>query len=100
MSSALRGARLVLYESASRWNGADAEGRLVMASRAKYAATQAALMVTSRCLQTVGGRGAHRASPLERLFRDVRTATLMPPNADRALEVIGRAELAVDDGAE
>ena len=100
MSSALRGARLALYESASRWDGADAESRLVMASRAKYAATQAALMVTSRCLQTVGGRGAHRASPLERLFRDVRTATLMPPNADRALEVIGRAELGVDDGAE
>ena len=100
MTTALRGARLVLLESASRWDGADAETRLIMASRAKYLATQAALMVTSRCVQTVGGRSAHRAAPLERLFRDVRTATLMPPNVDRALEVIGRAELGVDDGAE
>ena len=67
-----------------------------MASRAKYLATQASLMVTSRCVQTVGGRSAHKTAPLERLFRDVRTATLMPPNVDRAQEVIGRAELGVD----
>ena len=96
MTTALRGARLLLRESASRWNSADAETRLVMASRAKYLATQASLMVTSRCVQTVGGRSAHRTAPLERLFRDVRTATLMPPNVDRAQEVIGRAELGVD----
>ena len=96
MTTALRGARLVLLDSASRWHDADAETRLVLASRAKYLATQAALMVTSRCVQTVGGRSAHRTAPLERLFRDVRTATLMPPNVDRALEVVGRAELGVD----
>ncbi len=96
MTTALQGARLVLLDSASRWHDADAETRLVLASRAKYLATQAALMVTSRCVQTVGGRSAHRTAPLERIFRDVRTATLMPPNVDRAQEVIGRAELGVD----
>ena len=100
MTTALQGARLVLLDSASRWHDADAETRLVLASRAKYLATQAALMVTSRCVQTVGGRSAHRTAPLERIFRDVRTATLMPPNVDRAQEVIGRAELGVDSESE
>jgi alkylation response protein AidB-like acyl-CoA dehydrogenase len=97
MTTALQGARLVLYDSASRWHKADAASRMVLTSRAKYLATEASLMVTSRCLQTVGGRGAHKSTPLERLFRDVRTATLMPPNADRSQEVVGKAELGVSD---
>ena len=97
MTTALQGARLVLYESASRWRESDTAARMVLASRAKYLATEAALMVTSRCLQTVGGRSAHKSTPLERLFRDVRTATLMPPNADRAQEIVGKAELGVSD---
>jgi alkylation response protein AidB-like acyl-CoA dehydrogenase len=42
-------------------------------------------MVTWKAVQIVGGRSAHRRYPLERLFRDVRTATLMPPNVDRSL---------------
>jgi hypothetical protein len=35
--------------------------------------------------------------PLERLFRDVRTATMTPPNEDRAIEIIGKAMLGVRD---
>jgi hypothetical protein len=54
-------------------------------------------MVTSRALQTVGGRSAHKGYPLERLIRDVRTSSLMPPNVDRSLEIVGRAELGVED---
>ena len=54
-------------------------------------------MVTSRTVQIVGGRSAHRRYPVERLFRDVRTATLMPPSGDRALELIGKATLDVRD---
>ena len=97
MKLALEGACLVLYQSANRWAEADAPVRLVLAARAKYLATEASLMVTSRCLQTVGGRSAQKALPLERLYRDVRTATLMPPNADRSMELVGKAELGVED---
>ena len=99
MTMALDGARLALYDSASKWERADAPARLILAVRAKYPATEAALMVTSRCLQTVGGRSAHKQLTLERLYRDVRTATLMPPNADRAMEIVGKAELGVGDFA-
>ena len=97
MTMALEGARQVLYQSAARWAGADPQGRAVLAARANLPATQAALMVTSRCLETVGGRSAHRHFPLERLFRDVRTSTLMPPNVQRSIEIIGRTELGVAD---
>jgi alkylation response protein AidB-like acyl-CoA dehydrogenase len=97
MTMALEGARLVLYQSACRWDKADAVQRAVLAARAKHLATEAALMVTSKAVQIVGGRSAHRRYPLERLFRDVRTATLMPPNLDRAMELIGKAMLEVRD---
>jgi len=96
MTTVLDGARLVLHDSARRWEGADPAKRLVLGARAKYLATEASLMVTGRCVQVVGGRSAHKGMPLERLYRDVRTATLMPPNADRAMEIVGRAELGVE----
>jgi alkylation response protein AidB-like acyl-CoA dehydrogenase len=99
MTMALEGARLVLYQSASRWEGADALQRAILAARAKYLATEAALEVTAKAVQVVGGRSAHRRYPLERLFRDVRTATLMPPNLDRSMEIVGKAMLGVLDEA-
>ena len=95
MTTALEGARHMLYESAARWEEAGPDDRRVLAARAKYAASRASLDVTSQCLQTVGGRGARKDMHLERLYRDVRTATLMPPNVDVSLELVGRAELDV-----
>ena len=98
MTLALQGAKLVLYDSATRWEEIrDPIGRAILAARAKYLATEAALMVTSKALQLAGGRVAHRRYPLERIYRDVRTCTLMPPNADRSLEIVGKAELGLDD---
>ena len=96
MTATLEGARLLLYQSASRWDDAPAEDRAALASRAKYLAAEAALMVTSKSLQTLGGRSAHRHLQLERLFRDVRTSTLMPPNIDRSLELAGRSALGLE----
>ena len=32
----------------------------------------------------------------ERIFRDIRTSTLMPPNLDRCLELVGRVEFDLD----
>lgn len=95
MAIALEGARHMLYESAARWEDAGPDQRRVLAARAKYAASRASLDVTSQCLQTVGGRGARKDMHLERLYRDVRTATLMPPNVDVSMELVGRAELDV-----
>ena len=95
MAIALEGARHMLYDSAARWEDAGPDQRRVLAARAKYAASRASLDVTSQCLQTVGGRGARKDMHLERLYRDVRTATLMPPNVDVSMELVGKAELDV-----
>ena len=69
-----------------------------LANRAKFLATEASLEVTSRAIQVVGGRGSYREFPLERAFRDVRTATLMPPTMDRMAEAIGKGALGLAEG--
>ena len=93
----LDAARLVLEQSAAAWGGADIVERGLLANRAKYLASEVGLEVTSRVIQTVGGRGAYRAFLAERAFRDMRTATLMPPTADRMLETIGKSALGLTE---
>ncbi len=55
------------------------------------------LEVTTKVIQVVGGRGAYRDFPLERAFRDARTATLMPPTMDRMAEAIGKGALGLTE---
>ena len=93
----LDAARLVLAQSAAGWEVADIVERGLLANRAKYLASDVGLDVTSRVIQTVGGRGAYRDFPAERAFRDMRTATLMPPTADRMLETIGKSALGLTE---
>jgi len=93
----LDAARLVLEQSAGAWESADIVERGLLANRAKYLASEVGLEVTSRVIQTVGGRGAYRIFPAERAFRDMRTATLMPPTADRMLETIGKSALGLTE---
>jgi alkylation response protein AidB-like acyl-CoA dehydrogenase len=94
----LHAARLVLEDSAASWEGADVLERGVLANRAKYVTTEAALDVTSRVIQVVGGRGAYRDFVAERAFRDVRTSTLMPPTVDKMLEGLGKSALGIQEG--
>ncbi len=99
MAIALDGARLILERSAANWTGADSTRRGLLSAQAKYAATEAGLEVTARCLQVCGGRSAMKSMPIERAFRDVRTATLMPPNADSMLGIIGRSQMGMSTAA-
>jgi butyryl-CoA dehydrogenase/acyl-CoA dehydrogenase len=94
----LDAALLVLADSAAQWEPADLAERGRLANRAKYLATEVGLMITSRVIQVVGGRGAYRDHPAERALRDVRTATLMPPTVDRMLEAIGKNALGIETG--
>jgi alkylation response protein AidB-like acyl-CoA dehydrogenase len=98
LAARLHAARLVLEDSAASWEEADMVERGLLANRAKYLATEAGLDVTSQVIQVVGGRGAYRDYPAERAFRDVRTATLMPPTVDRMLEAIGKSALGLQEG--
>ena len=96
LAAHLDAARLVLADSAERWEAADAQERGVLGNKAKYIATEVGLAVTSKVIQVVGGRGAYKDFPAERAFRDLRTSTLMPPTVDRMLEGIGKNALGID----
>lgn len=98
LSAHLDGALLVLADSAARWDGADLTDKGMLANRAKYLATEVGLLVTSKAIQVVGGRGAYKDFPAERAFRDLRTSTLMPPTVDRMLEAIGKNALGIEEG--
>ena len=96
MATSLNSARMALYYAASIWEGKTANEKAVIAARPKYLATVASLEISAKAIQVTGGRSVRKAMPLERIFRDIRTSTLMPPNVDRCLEMIGRAEFGLD----
>ena len=98
LEARLDAARLVLHDSASRWEGADVLQRGQLANRAKYLSTEIGLHVTSLALQIAGGRGAYKDYPVERAFRDMRTASLMPPTMDRMVEGMGKLALGLGGG--
>lgn len=94
----LEAAGLVLAEAAAQWAEADPPRRAILAAKAKYITTEAGLHTTSKAIQFVGGRGAYKAHPVERAFRDLRTCTLMVPSVDRMLETVGKNALGIETG--
>ncbi|MCV7180232.1 acyl-CoA dehydrogenase family protein [Mycolicibacterium sphagni] len=61
---------------------------------AKEFVTATARDVVDSALQVVGASAVSRRHELERLYRDVRTGSLHPPNTDAVLEVLGTTALA------
>jgi alkylation response protein AidB-like acyl-CoA dehydrogenase len=96
LEARLHAVLLVLGDAAARWDKADMLQRGLLANRAKLLATEVGLAVTAHAIQTVGGRAAYKEFPVERAFRDLRTATLMPPTMDRMMEAIGKAALGLE----
>ena len=93
MALALDGPRLMVQRAASLWGGAGPDLRRRWTSEAKLACGDASLRVASRCLELVGGRAALKSMPLERAYRDIRTASIMPPLPDALLVSVGKAHL-------
>ena len=60
---------------------------------AKEFATTTAREVVEIAVQVVGAASVSKRHELERLYRDVRTGSLHPPNTDAVLEVIGAVAL-------
>ncbi len=95
----LQAARALLFEVAGSWRGDETVARrkafLARVAAAKVMATNTARQVTDKALQVAGGISLTAALPLERYFRDVRAGSMQPPSGDTALELIGRAALAL-----
>ncbi|TDY06237.1 alkylation response protein AidB-like acyl-CoA dehydrogenase [Mycolicibacterium litorale] len=60
---------------------------------AKEFATTTARSVVDTAVQVVGAAAVSRSHELERLYRDVRTGSLHPPNSDAVLTAIGAVAL-------
>ena len=97
MSAQLESARWLLRYAA--WLG-DHEGQTAAAQtalfRAKYIVGEAVAAATRSALEMGGAHGLFKGTPIERLFRDGATATIMQPSTDVCLGQISLDELDLD----
>ncbi len=63
---------------------------------AKLSVTHTSLRVTDLALRVAGSAGLFLGLPLQRYFRDARTALGHPPMEDAALTLIGKTALGID----
>ena len=71
----------------------DTEALTYVLNQAKYLATEAAHDITTAGMRLLGGRGLHRALPMERYLRDAMAGLVMPPANERCLETVGKLAL-------
>lgn len=88
-------ARTLLYETAEEWlaypgRRADIGWRL---AAAKYTVTNSVIRVTDLAMRVAGSASLSQSSPLQRYFRDARTALGHPPMEDAVLTLIGKTAL-------
>jgi alkylation response protein AidB-like acyl-CoA dehydrogenase len=95
-------ARTLLYATAEWWVECPQErdAQMWRLAAAKYAVTTAVIRATDAALKVAGSAGLAATSPLQRYFRDARTAIGQPPIEDVALTTIGKAALGLLAGAE
>jgi alkylation response protein AidB-like acyl-CoA dehydrogenase len=65
--------------------------------RAKLLAGDAAMGAAASLAEACGLGALQRGSPLERIFRDSRSGSIMPPPSDVSAEYLGAAALGVED---
>jgi alkylation response protein AidB-like acyl-CoA dehydrogenase len=97
MSAELEAARWLLRYAA--WI-ADQEGQTPSAQaayfRAKYLVGEAVVAATQSALEIGGAHAIFKGSPIERLFRDGATATIMQPSSDVCLAELSIYQLRLD----
>ncbi|MEX2245995.1 MAG: acyl-CoA dehydrogenase family protein [Dehalococcoidia bacterium] len=96
MEALLLTARRMIFDTGRDWVEAKADRREVAAQvpLVKHVATNAAVRITDLALRVAGAVGLSEEHPLERCFRDVRSALIHPPLDDVALEGAARRALA------
>ena len=90
MATAVRAARLLLYEAARVRDSGDRAAAMLAVNQSKYLSAETGVMVTERAIRLAGGRGILRDLPLERWHRDAMAGPVMPPSSDRCLETAGK----------
>ena len=91
MGTAIRAARLLLWEAAQLKASGDRAAATLAVNQAKYLGAETGARVTTEAIRLAGGRGILRELPLERWHRDSMAGPVMPPSNDRCLETVGKA---------
>jgi alkylation response protein AidB-like acyl-CoA dehydrogenase len=88
-------ARSILFDTAERWEARPAEREAMswQLPAVKLLVTNAALRVTDLAMRVVGSAALSHRSPLQRYFRDARTALGHPPMEDAVLTLVGKTAL-------
>ncbi len=95
----LHQARTLLHATTEWWVEAPEERQEGgwRTAAAKYTASIAALEVTDLALRVTGSAGLAMSSPVQRCFRDARTAIGHPPMEDTVLTILGKRALGLDE---
>jgi alkylation response protein AidB-like acyl-CoA dehydrogenase len=88
-------ARTLLYDTAQEWldHPDQREALAWKAAAAKYTVTTNVIRVTDLAMRVAGSASMASSSPLQRYFRDARTALGHPPMEDAVLTLIGKTAL-------
>jgi len=97
MATQLEAARQMVYAAAALIDqGAPQDDIVRMSSMAKYFATEAAVDITSKAVQLVGGAGYMSEYPVERYLRDARVTTIYEGTSEVQKNTIARGILGKD----
>ncbi|HPF34189.1 MAG TPA: acyl-CoA dehydrogenase family protein [Candidatus Krumholzibacteria bacterium] len=88
MSTDIDASRLLIYEAARQKDAGEAFGD--MAAKAKLFASEAAMRVTYKAIQALGGYGFCREYPVERFYRDAKLCTIGEGTSEIQRMVIAR----------
>ncbi len=98
MKIALEGALLMVQRAGWILATLGAEAAVPPINEAKYAAAEAAAMITERAIKVAGGAGLLLDNPLQRFHREARAGLVMPPNTERCLQVCAQSYLKQSPG--
>jgi alkylation response protein AidB-like acyl-CoA dehydrogenase len=97
MVLALDGASAHVERIADDWSNSVDHGGMWPSKlvSAKYHAVEAAKLIVDRAFDVYGGSGMFKRTEMERLYRDVRSATIHPANSMLVHEIVGKTALGV-----
>ncbi len=97
MKIALETARITIQKAAWILEDQGAEAAVPFINEAKYTASEAAAAMTEKALKIAGGPGLLHDKPLQRFHRDARAALVMPPGAEKCLQMASNAVLSQNE---
>ena len=93
VATELAAARMLTWKAAVAKDGQ--ESRMVGASMAKLAASEAAHKAADKAMQILASAGYRRGSVVERLFRDVRATEIYQGTSEAQRMIIAERELGI-----